>query len=147
MRSLKKRVSKQSIIVDTNILVSSILGKSYPHRIVYDLILTEKVHHLISDEIFREFEDTLSHKKFEKIQSFKDEALDLLSEIKTISIVKNPTFKLAVLQDIDDNKFLELALLCRADFLITGNSRHFTYGLFESTEIISPEKYWNTYWK
>lgn len=52
-----------------------------------------------------------------------------------------------LLTDPSDNKFLDLALSASADFLITGNLKHFPFNRLENTEILSPEKYWNTYWK
>lgn len=137
----------QRIIIDTNIVVSSILGKSYPHEIVYNLILKGRVNNCISEEILSEFKSTLNHPKFDKFSYFRTEAIELLSELEIISELRDPTFKLNLLSDPDDIKFLELALSTQADFLITGNSRHFPMGKFENTEIISPEKYWNTYWK
>jgi uncharacterized protein len=62
----------QKIIIDTNIVVSSILGKSYPHEIVYNLILKGKVNNCISKEILAEYKSTLGHPKFDKFQLFQD---------------------------------------------------------------------------
>ena len=85
--------------------------------------------------------------KFQQKIGFYTAAEKLLDSIQETSITIIPGFSLKLLPDESDNKFLELALSCQADFVITGNSKHFPMGKFENTEIISPEKYWNTYWK
>jgi predicted nucleic acid-binding protein len=40
--------------------------------------------------------------------------------------------------DPADNKFLECALACQADFLITGNIRHFPFKEFHQTRVVNP---------
>ena len=51
-----------------------------------------------------------------------------------------------ILNDADDDKFLELAFSSNADFLITGNTKHFPFGKFQNTEIISPANYYKKHW-
>ncbi len=50
-----------------------------------------------------------------------------------------------VLTDISDNKFLELAAVSSADYLITGNTVDFTITEFEYTKIVTPREYWDNY--
>lgn len=137
----------QRIVVDTNVLVSSLLGKSFPYRIIKDLVFLGKVHLYYSAEIFKEYELVLSHPKFRKIKNFHAEGIDLLYDLRKIAFSQNPTIHLDLLIDKDDNKFLELASECSADFLITGNSKHFPFGKFGQSIIISPRDYWNEFGK
>lgn len=140
-------MQKQKIVVDTNIVISSLLGKSYPYSIVFDLILRSKVDLYLSKTILIEYQHTIGYSKFQSIPRFHERSKQLIIDLKSISIIRNPQFVLEILADKDDNKFLELALSAQADFLITGNSKHFPFSKFENTQILSPEKYWNTYWK
>jgi uncharacterized protein len=140
-------MQKQKIVVDTNIVISSLLGKSYPYYIVFDLILRNKVDLYLSKNILIEYQRTIGYSKFKNIPRFNERAKQLVDDLKSISIIRNPQFSLEILSDKDDNKFLELALSSQADFLITGNIKHFPFTKFENTQILSPEKYWNTYWK
>ena len=137
----------QKLVIDTNVIVSSLLGRSYPSKIVFDLVLGDQVLLFVSNDILIEYQGVLLRNKFQQRVGFEAAASDLLESINEISIAIKPGFSLKLLADQSDNKFLELALSAQADFLITGNSKHFPMGKFENTEIISPEKYWNTYWK
>ena len=147
MLKLKLTAKVQKLVVDTNVFISSILGRSYPRRIVFDLVLANRVLLFVSKDILTEYQGVLTRMKFQQKVGFKAASLELLESIRETSITIVPGFSLNLLQDKSDNKFLELAISCQADFLITGNSKHFPMGKFENTEIISPEKYWNTYWK
>lgn len=135
------------IVIDTNILVSAILSKSYPYSIVHDLIFQEKVISFTSDNVLSEFYSVIEYPKFKKYPGFILNAKNVVDGLFRFSILVQPTVFVDVLKDKSDNKFLDVALSCRADFLITGNSKDFTFKSFENTRIISPESYWNTHWK
>jgi predicted nucleic acid-binding protein len=40
---------------------------------------------------------------------------------------------------------LELADICSADFLITGNTNDFTFSQYKETKIVLPKEYWDNY--
>jgi predicted nucleic acid-binding protein len=44
-------------------------------------------------------------------------------------------------EDPADNAFLECALEAQADFLITGNTKHFPSGKFHNTQILTPGEF------
>jgi len=54
---------------------------------------------------------------------------------------------LDIITDKADNKFLELSVFSKADFLITGNTNHFTISAYEGVKIISPKDYIENFWK
>jgi len=56
-----------------------------------------------------------------------------------------PTQQIEVIKDLPDNRFLELAIESKADFLITGNTNDFNLTSIESTKILSPKDYWALY--
>ncbi|MGO4879570.1 MAG: putative toxin-antitoxin system toxin component, PIN family [Bryobacteraceae bacterium] len=51
-----------------------------------------------------------------------------------------PTRRLLEAQDDPDNRFLECAVAAGADFLITGNTRHFP-ARFESIRVVTPRQF------
>jgi hypothetical protein len=108
--------------------------------------LPRKVELIVSPEILEEYFELFSHSKFTKYPHFRTAAFNLVDELGTI--VKNiiPNKQFTILSDKDDNKFLDLAVSGHADFLVTGNTKHFPFGRFENIEIISPKEYWNKYW-
>ena len=68
-----------------------------------------------------------------------------MTEIKTKSLKFNPKVRITIIDDLDDNKLLELADEAKADFLITGNTNDFTMQKYKRTRIVSPKEYWEKY--
>ena len=56
-----------------------------------------------------------------------------------------PTVKLTIINDIDDNKLLELAEISNANCLITGNTHDFTMQAYKETKIVTPKEYWQNH--
>lgn len=132
----------QKIVIDTNVFVSSIIQRGYPYLIVNELFIEGKISLCISDEILQEYYDVLKRRKFEKYPDFINKAETLLADIESKSTKFSPSKKLTVISDKDDNKFLELSLECKADFLITGNTNDFTIKKYKRTKIVTPKEYW-----
>lgn len=132
------------IILDTNVIVSGILSKSYPHRILYELVAVQRVELLLSLIIFREYEDVFSRPKFSRILDFKKKADEVLQHISRVGIMHIPDITLDVIADKADNRFLELAIFAKADYIITGNTQDFTFDQYESVAIVQPAIYWQT---
>jgi uncharacterized protein len=135
----------QKIVIDTNVFVSSIIQRGYPYLIVNELFIEGKISVCISDEILQEYYDVLKRRKFEKYHDFVNKAETLLADIESKSTKFLPSKKLTVISDKDDNKFLELALECKADFLITGNTNDFTMKKYKRTKIVTPKEYWENH--
>jgi len=64
----------QKIIIDTNVLVSALIKRSYPNFIVYNYVLENLVDVCISDDLFREYLDVLNRPKFVKYPDFFNKA-------------------------------------------------------------------------
>lgn len=131
----------QKIILDTNVIVSALISKGAPWEIVYDILLEDKVRVYISDAILEEYTEVLTRDKFARFQNFKANADFILAIIEELAIVKQPNIEVNILQDEDDNKFLELASTVDADFIITGNTKHFDIGDYKNTKIVTPAEY------
>ena len=135
----------QKVIIDTNVLVSSLIQKSYPHHIVRGLFLSNKFKLCISESLFWEYEDVLHRRKFAKYLNFYKGADFLLKYIKENSDFFSPTIRINMLEDEDDNILLELADESKANFLITGNANDFVISKYKETLIISPVDYWENF--
>ena len=135
----------QKIILDTNVIVSALISKTYPYQILFNHVFERKVLCCISDEIIKEYIEVLNRAKFEKFHKFKNNAEVVLNKLIEISTSYKPTEKILLISDLADNKFLELAKISKAAFIITGNHRDFGFELFENTKIISPKLYIEKY--
>jgi len=135
----------QKIIIDTNIIVSSLIQKGYPYRIIYDLFIEDKVCLCISPPLMAEYYAVLERPKFAKFQEFTAKARIVLANIEMKATLYEPKISLHLISDKDDNKILELADDCGADFIITGNTNDFTFPLYKQTKIVTPKDYWENY--
>ena len=135
----------QKVIIDTNVLVSALIQRSYPFFIVDSLFSNSQIQLCLSDELFEEYYEVLHRKKFSRFPEFLAQAQVLLVDIEARAIKYVPTVKLNVISDYDDNKLLELAETCNADFLITGNTNDFTMQTYKNTHIVTPKQYWDTH--
>lgn len=135
----------QKIIIDTNVVVSALIQKSYPYRIIYELFVDGKFLLCLSDELLAEYYEVLSRPKFAKFPDFFSRAESLLADIENRAQTFLPTTTVELISDEADNMILELAEACNADFIITGNTTDFTMPHYKSTKIVTPKEYWNTY--
>jgi putative PIN family toxin of toxin-antitoxin system len=135
----------QKVIVDTNVLVSALIQKSYPYHILYDLVLEDKIRLCISQDLLAEYYDVLGRPKFRQYQDFAAKANVVLAGIEVKAERYFPTVRLDLISDKDDNKIVELAEACMADCIITGNTADFTFPYYKQTKIVTPREYWEQY--
>ena len=135
----------QKIIIDTNVIVSSLIQESYPHRIIYDLFIEDKIHLCISPPLLAEYYDVLERPKFTRFHEFTAKAKIVLANIEVKATSYQPRITLNIISDKDDNKILELADICEADFIVTGNTSDFTFPKYKRTKIVTPKDYWENH--
>jgi len=133
----------KKIVIDTNVLISALIGKGYSKQILKEIFINRDLLLCISNPCLEEFEKVLDYKHLKKYPSIKADGEILLEEIKTFGIIYYPSAKLTIIKDKSDNKFLELALAAKADYLITGNKLHFTQKEYLGTKIRSPKEFWD----
>lgn len=131
----------QKIILDTNVIVSSVIQRNYPYLIV-DYCIEGNANICISDAIFQEYLQVLARPKFARFPDFKINAEFLLARLNELSKIYEPKSKLKIIEDEFDNRFLELADISNADFIITGNTNDFTMKSYKETKIVTPRDYW-----
>ena len=135
----------QKVILDTNVVVSALIQKSFPYLILYELYIDRKIELCVSQDLLKEYHDVLNREKFSRFPDFIQMAAWVLNDIKDHATTFHPQTKLNIITDDADNRLLELASASSADYLITGNTRDFTMDVFESTKIVSPKEYWELY--
>lgn len=113
---------RPSVVLDTNVVVSAHLRGEGLEGFVLDLALAGKLRLFLSPAILEEYRGVLSRKKFGIDLRRLQTSLDMLTRAGT---TVRPKVKLTAAKDPDDNKFLECAAESGADYLVTGNRRHF----------------------
>jgi hypothetical protein len=132
------------IILDTNVLVSSLIQKNYPYLIVEYCIEGNAII-CISNPILEEYFEVLQRPKFAKFPDFNSNANYLLTRINELAANYTPHHELDLIKDQPDNRFLELAVASDADFLITGNTNDFTIDSVKKTKIVTPRQFWEDF--
>ena len=123
------------VVVDTNVFVSAILSPTGLPAQILDLILSRRITLLISSSILAEYVDVLKRKEF----SFNEKTIhNLLKMIALYSEKISPAVHKISLPDPDDIPFLACALGGKADFLITGNKKHFPAAACDPVKPLSP---------
>lgn len=113
---------RPSVVLDTNVVVSAHLNRDGFEAFVLNLALARRIKLYISAEILEEYGDVLEREKFDLAPDLITASLHLID--KNSSRIKPRQHVLAA-SDPDDDKFLECAQAADADYLITGNKRHF----------------------
>src|SRR5262249_21374440 len=110
------------LVVDTNIVVSAALKPDGLQRTVLLLAITKPARLYVSNAILTEYQAVLSRPEFQIRNGLRQQLLDLL---KKRAYLVNPVRRIQEANDPEDNKFIECADTARADYLVTGNGRHF----------------------
>lgn len=110
------------VVLDTNVVVSAHLNDEGYERGVLDLALGGKLRLAVSHAILTEYEVVLRRPELGLAPRQVSASLRLL---KSEGQLVTPRRELSIAADPPDNRFLECAEAARADFLVTGNRRHF----------------------
>jgi putative PIN family toxin of toxin-antitoxin system len=110
------------VVLDTNVVVSAYLNAEGYERHVLDLVLAGKLQLAVSEAILAEYEGVLRRPKFGISPRQVTRSLRMIR--MAARVVRRPRELNAAL-DPADNRFLECAEAAKADYLVTGNKRHF----------------------
>lgn len=130
------------IILDTNVIVSALISKGFPSKIIDQVLFQKSAEICLSDSIFEEYLAVLKREKFAKFPQFVQNSAIVLTQLSKSSVFYFPKEKVDLLKDCSDNKFLELAVAANADYLITGNTLDFTIQKFKNTQVVNPKTFW-----
>jgi len=110
------------LVIDTNVVVSAALKPEGLERTVVLLAMTRPARWYVSDPIVSEYATVLARPELKIRRSLRQQLLQL---IKNYTRVVTPSRLAQVTSDLADNIFIECADAARADYLETGNQRHF----------------------
>jgi putative PIN family toxin of toxin-antitoxin system len=125
------------LVIDTNVVVSAALKPDGLQRTTLLLAITKPARFYVSRPILEEYADVLSRPELAIRKGARQQLLQL---IRNNSHIVTPSRRLEVASDPDDNAFLECADAARADYLITGNQKHFPR-FWKKTKIITTREF------
>jgi putative PIN family toxin of toxin-antitoxin system len=125
------------LVIDTNVVISAALKPEGLQRTALILAVTKPALFYVSHPILKEYADVLSRPELAIRKGIRQQLLQL---VKKHSHIVTPSRRLEVCTDPDDNVFLECADAARADYLITGNQKHFPR-FWKKTKIITTREF------
>ncbi|MBI2115773.1 MAG: putative toxin-antitoxin system toxin component, PIN family [candidate division NC10 bacterium] len=112
------------VVYDTNVVVSAALKPGNLPASLVALAIAKKVKLFLSPAILKEYTDVLKRPKFglapATIEAF-------LCDLRKAGVSVRPSRRVSRAPDEPDNRFLECASAARADYLVTGNKKHFPF--------------------
>jgi putative PIN family toxin of toxin-antitoxin system len=121
------------LVVDTNIVVSAALKPDGLQRTVLLLAVTRSARLYVIHAVLAEYREVLARPEFKIRKGLRQQLLQLLTNrahlVESVRVLQ-------VAKDPDDNKFVECADAARADYLITGNAKHFPR-FWKNTKVIT----------
>ena len=122
------------VVIDTNVYISAIFWNGNPRKII-ELGRDGKIKIYTSKDIIGEISDVL-------IRKFKLESYDverILLDFSSFSILVKPIQSLKIIkQDPDDDKFIECAISCDADYIISGDRHLVNLKEYRGIKIVNP---------
>jgi putative PIN family toxin of toxin-antitoxin system len=125
------------LVVDTNIVVSAALKPDGLQRTVLLLAITKPARLYVSNVILTEYRDVLSRPELQIRKGPRQQLFDLIRKrahlidaVRTVQITYDP----------EDNMFIECADAARADYLVTGNVRHFPR-FWKNTKVVTSREF------
>ncbi len=122
------------LVLDTNILISALLTpQGLPAQLLSICLTDPSLQLCISADIYAEYEAVLVRSKFKRSSW---EVAAILGAVRKNSVWIRPRAAVRVCLDADDNIFLECAQEADADYLVTGNMKHFP-AVWQRTRIVT----------
>jgi uncharacterized protein len=125
------------LVIDTNALISAAIKPTGLQRTVFLLAITKPARLYVSPPILEEYGGVLGRPELRIRKGLRQQLLQL---VKQHCYVVVPTRRLEATRDPDDNMFLECADAARADYLVTGNQRHFPR-FWKKTKVITAREF------
>src|SRR5277367_6726727 len=124
-------------VLDTNVVVSGLLNSKGPPALILKHALLRRFRFYLSPALIDEYKKVLPRARL-KLDPKQIDRLILL--LRSTATFVNPRKGVRIAGDPDDNKVIECALAGRADFVVTGNIRHFP-AQFQDIRIITPRDF------
>jgi len=125
------------VVLDTNILISAGWTPGGLEARVVALVASGALEAAVSPAVLAEYRDVLARDKFAHL---RDALAGILATLEEKALPVTPNEPATAAKDEDDNRLLECAAAAQADFLITGNTRHFP-GEYGVTRILNAREF------
>lgn len=125
------------LVFDTNTFISAFFWEGNESRL-FEQIEKNKAKLFVTQEILREVEDVLHRSKFSKVLSGTDQTPEqIIQKIISVShLVIGPKLNIHVCRDKKDDKFLECAVLAKANYIVSGDKDLLVIKQYKDVKIV-----------
>ena len=127
------------VVLDTNVVVSAVLLAGSVPRQAFDKALAEGTV-LVSAPVVLELAEVLAREKLNKYLTEEDQMRFLVALLKESELVEI-TEAVTDCRDAKDNKFLELGVSGRADYVVSGDRDLLALNPFRGIPILTPAQF------
>ncbi len=127
------------IVFDTNTLVSAVLIRNSNSAKVLDIVIKRDII-LASQQTITELTSVLLRSKFDKYVALKIRQDFIAAYLKTIKLIKVESI-VSVCKDSSDNKFLELSVDGKANYLVTGDNDLLQIKIYQNIPILNSSEF------
>jgi putative PIN family toxin of toxin-antitoxin system len=108
------------VVIDTNVLLRSI-PKISPFRPIFTHIISGQIQVCVSESILQEYLEVISSKTSDSIGK---NVIELFLSLQNVNLIEVYFQWGLIIQDWDDNKFVDCAIASNADLIVT-DDKHF----------------------
>jgi len=131
-------MKRPRIVLDTNVLISSLLFGGAPREIL-EMIIAGSIDCSLSTAILDELRDVLQRPKF---GFSSQQALAIVEELCSLCEIVSPSLKIRVVKaDPDDDRVIECALEAKAGIIVSGDAHLLELGTHKGIRILSPRDF------
>lgn len=124
-------------VIDTNVVVCANLNDDGLPAAILDLAAHKRILRCVSDAVLAEYKEVLNRPRLKLPPKRIARALTM---IRKTSLLVQPKATVSIVDDEPDNRLLECAQAAGADYLVTGNIKHFPE-TFAGTRVVTPKQF------
>ena len=123
------------VVFDTSVLYSAILKPKGVPAAVFDFVSIGLLIPCVSPAVLAEYRDVLLERP--ALRPNAQRAQGVLDILSSVAVEVTPSQRLKISDHESDNRFYECADAASADYIITGNLKHFKQS-HKNTQIVNP---------
>lgn len=127
------------VVIDTNVIISAAKSTDGNPAQIFEMLLLEEITSYTTKDIIEEIKEVLARPRI-KLNLVEQEFIANNYEKFSIKIQTISKFDM-IKEDPDDNKFLECAFDCKAEYIVSGDDHLLKLKEFKGIKILTPAEF------
>jgi putative PIN family toxin of toxin-antitoxin system len=111
------------VVLDTNVLVATVISPTGPNAKVLDLIVADQIRPYVTAAVAEEYDQVFGYEHLKHLD--KRRVFNVRRLMKAAGIRVKSGGRLKISEHDEDNHIYECALAAKADYIVTENTKHF----------------------